>query len=349
MSLHSAGVYAAAAPPPPDAPATAARPPTEAYVTLLTNDSFLPGVEVLAYTLNKYTARDGRPFVVLVTPAVSAVTRAKLRRLASPARAVQVLDTPPIPNPRCLLANVGKEGGDGARPVPAAASAGAPPLSTEPAAAAAAAAPASVHVPSWVDTGYTKLGLWGLTQFSKVVYLDADMLVVGAGLEELWERPGAPCPAAAPDVFPPDRFNAGLLVVEPDAAVHAALLAAAPLLPSHDGGDTGFLNAFFPGWFAAPPPSRLPFRFNAQRTLHWFTAAAQPGYWAAVQPVVVIHYSSSPKPWEVRPPQGGSGGRGGGGSGGGGAGSPRLRLGDLELQWWRAYTEMSVGGAITLM
>ena len=36
---------------------------------------------------------------------------------------------------------------------------------------------ASVHVEGWVNSGYTKLHVWRLTQFSKVVYIDADTLV----------------------------------------------------------------------------------------------------------------------------------------------------------------------------
>ena len=33
------------------------------------------------------------------------------------------------------------------------------------------------HPASWVAPGYTKLHLWNLTQFSKVVYIDADAIV----------------------------------------------------------------------------------------------------------------------------------------------------------------------------
>ena len=45
--------------------------------------------------------------------------------------------------------------------------------------------------------------------------------------------------AAAPDVFPPDMFNAGVLVLRPDAHVFEDMVAKASVLPSHDGGDTG--------------------------------------------------------------------------------------------------------------
>lgn len=45
--------------------------------------------------------------------------------------------------------------------------------------------------------------------------------------------------AAAPDVFPPDKFNAGVLVLRPDRAVFEDMVSKASVLPSHDGGDTG--------------------------------------------------------------------------------------------------------------
>ena len=45
--------------------------------------------------------------------------------------------------------------------------------------------------------------------------------------------------AAAPDVFPPDRFNAGVMVVAPSSIVLDDMLSKVPELPSYDGGDTG--------------------------------------------------------------------------------------------------------------
>jgi hypothetical protein len=46
-------------------------------------------------------------------------------------------------------------------------------------------------------------------------------------------------------VFPPDKFNAGVIVCCPDAAVFDDMVTKArdKLLTSYDGGDTGFLNA----------------------------------------------------------------------------------------------------------
>ncbi len=110
----------------------------------------------------------------------------------------------------------------------------------------------------------------------------------------------------------------GVLVIKPDRAVFEDLRAKseAKALPSYDGGDTGacrrkrighgmppahqpcvtqtytlnhtgFLNACFHDWFQGPPAGRLPFAYNAQRTLYWMTHEKTPGYWEAVQPIRV--------------------------------------------------------------
>ena len=55
---------------------------------------------------------------------------------------------------------------------------------------------------------------------------------------QLFDRPGVPL-SAAPDVAPPDRFNAGVMVVTPDARRFEQLLLARADTPSYDGGDTG--------------------------------------------------------------------------------------------------------------
>ena len=40
-------------------------------------------------------------------------------------------------------------------------------------------------------------------------------------------------------MFPPDKFNAGVLVVRPDEVVFADMIGKIGTLTSYDGGDTG--------------------------------------------------------------------------------------------------------------
>jgi alpha-N-acetylglucosamine transferase len=51
----------------------------------------------------------------------------------------------------------------------------------------------------------TKFHLWSLTQFERIIYLDADALVVG-NIDEVLMLTSANF-AAAPDTYPPDTFN----------------------------------------------------------------------------------------------------------------------------------------------
>jgi glycogenin glucosyltransferase len=171
----------------------------------------------------------------------------------------------------------------------------------------------NVHVEGWVNSGYTKLHIWNLTQYDKLLYLDADTIVV-ENVDELFEAETDF--AAAPDVFPPDKFNAGVLLIKPCHGTFEDMQAKSASLPSHDGGDTGFLNSYYPDWYTSGTTNRLPFRYNAQRTLHWLTYEKNPGYWEAVKPLKIIHYSSSPKPWDAD-----------------------KKKGDLELIWWRMFME----------
>ena len=170
------------------------------------------------------------------------------------------------------------------------------------------------HEASWTNSELTKLHIWNLTQFRKIVYVDADVLIL-ENIDELFHISSKF--AAAPDIFPPDKFNAGVMVIEPDSSVFKRMRMAVGALPSHDNGDTGFLNSFFDCWYSGPAESRLSFGYNAQRTLHWFTYSKQTGYWDSIKPLKIIHYSSSPKPWEVSPNGG--------------------NLGELEWIWWRMY------------
>jgi hypothetical protein len=49
----------------------------------------------------------------------------------------------------------------------------------------------------------------------------------------------------------------------------------------------GFLNHYFRDWYASGAASRLPFRYNAQRTMYWMTHEKNPGYWDAIKPLKV--------------------------------------------------------------
>eukprot|EP01031_Cornospumella_fuschlensis_P025615 gene25615-30935_t len=237
-----------------------------AIVSLITSDSYYPGIQVLVKSVRRHCSH---PVLVLVGQDVSEATR---RRIESLGVAVKVV--PNIGSPR--------QSHDDA---------------------------------PWLNSQYTKLHIWNLIEFERVVYIDADCLVC-ANIDELFSL--STDFAASPDIFPPDRFNAGVLVITPSESSFQSLLSAIPTTPSYDGGDTGFLNGVCKDWYHSPNlHTRLPFAYNAQRTMYHFTKK-NPGYWQAIQPVKIIHYSSSPKPWEANPFTG-------------------KAVGELEQLWWNEF------------
>ena len=269
-----------------------------AYATLITSDSFIMGVETMLFSLRSTGTK--LPIIVLVTEQVS---KSVQERLSASTSNVEVKVVPTIANPN-----------------------------TE------------VHIEGWVNSGYTKLGIWTLLEYNIVFYIDADTTIM-ENVDSLFKeadgrsREASGCLFAAPDVFPPDRFNAGVMIIRPSMEIFDSMMTAIKGTKSYDGGDTGFLNAFFPSWYRlgagismdpstpseVPVPNefcfgRLPFACNAQRTLHWMTFKKQPGYWEAIKPIKILHYSSTPKPWENN-----------------------AKKGDLEMVWWDFYLRSQLG------
>lgn len=144
----------------------------------------------------------------------------------------------------------------------------------------------------WGKT-FSKLHVWGLDEFfDKVLYLDADVLPAASGLpaaalareiRSLLERyddlaMGYECC---------DKYNSGVLLLVPSRSLFDRIGEAVLTTPSYDGGDQGFINAFFRGRI-----SWLPFRYNADQRL----LVANPHAWE-MDDILFIHYSYD-KPWK---------------------------------------------------
>lgn len=142
---------------------------------------------------------------------------------------------------------------------------------------------------------FTKLRAWELTDFDRVVLLDADTLVI-KNVDDLFERPGF---AAAPDFFLPDRFNSGVMVIPPSHETFDAMVEALSVAPSYDGGDQGFLNAFYADWYAMPAVNRLPVGYNVASFIYQF-AHGHPSLQATLaREAKILHYMVQ-KPWQAK-------------------------------------------------
>jgi lipopolysaccharide biosynthesis glycosyltransferase len=142
---------------------------------------------------------------------------------------------------------------------------------------------------------FTKLRAWDLVEYDKVVLLDADTLVL-QNVDDLFDRPGF---AAAPDFLIPDRFNSGVMVLEPSRETFARMAEALASSSSYDGGDQGFLNTFFADWWAMPVAHRLPAGYNLFHFVYQFLRAHTHLQEELAREARIVHYAVQ-KPWKAR-------------------------------------------------
>lgn len=139
---------------------------------------------------------------------------------------------------------------------------------------------------------FTKLRAWELIEFDKVVLLDADTIVL-QNIDELFDRPYF---AAAPDFFLPDRFNSGVMVLDPSEEIFKSMMDALFTGGTYDGGDQGFLNTFIPNWYAMPVEHRLPSGFNLHHFIYQFLRGHPSLTKSLDKEARILHYTMQ-KPW----------------------------------------------------
>jgi alpha-N-acetylglucosamine transferase len=139
---------------------------------------------------------------------------------------------------------------------------------------------------------FCKLELWKLAEYDKIVFLDADSLVVKPidmlfGYEEF---------AGAPNVYETladfHRLNSGVFVAEPSVATYDTLLEEL----DRPGvfwrrTDQTFLETAFPDWH------KLPYTFNTMQYVYFNLPALW--VWKSIR---VVHYQYE-KPWAAENPK----------------------------------------------
>ncbi|ODQ78723.1 glycosyltransferase family 8 protein [Babjeviella inositovora NRRL Y-12698] len=227
---------------------------SEAYVTILTSDNYLPGALVLARSLRELGTT--KKLVVLTTDLSDASTRF-LGEVYDELIEVETLES-------SLFEQLHE-----------------------------------LNRPELFRT-YTKIALWKLTQFSKIVYLDADLLPV-QNIDELFDIELSPETkiAAAPDSGWPDIFNSGLFVTLPDLSVYSGLidLSEEPNA-SFDGADQGLFNEYFHSGENTPNRwHRLPFIYNVTPSSGY---QYSPAYKRFQKDIKAVHFIGVNKPWLTR-------------------------------------------------
>ncbi|XP_058183335.1 inositol phosphorylceramide glucuronosyltransferase 1-like [Rhododendron vialii] len=153
---------------------------------------------------------------------------------------------------------------------------------------------------------YTKLKIFNMTKYKKVVYLDADTIVVKS-IEDLFQ-----CRKFCANLKHSERLNSGVMVVEPSQVVFNDMMSKVKTLRSYTGGDQGFLNSYYTGFANAhlfepdlkkevldsrpvPEMERLSTLYNADVGLYMLA-----NKWMVDEKELhVIHYTLGPlKPWD---------------------------------------------------
>ena len=154
---------------------------------------------------------------------------------------------------------------------------------------------------------FCKLELWKLEDYGKIVFLDADSVVVKP-IDMLF---GFPEFAGAPNLYETladfHRLNSGVFVAEPSRATYDCLIERL----DRPGvfwrrTDQTFLEDFFPDWH------KLPYTFNTMQYVYFNL----PELWAW-KSIRVVHYQYE-KPWAADNPK-------------------RHLLGPVIDLWWRMY------------
>ncbi|KAL4241793.1 hypothetical protein ABKN59_000729 [Abortiporus biennis] len=136
----------------------------------------------------------------------------------------------------------------------------------------------------------TKLHIFRLTQYSKIIFLDADVLPIRP-LSHLFKLPHEF--SAAPDVGWPDIFNSGVLVLSPGDDKFNELNELFKTKGTWDGGDQGLLNEWRgSNW------NRLSFTYNTTPTAAYTYA---PAYERFGSQISAIHFIGPNKPWKSIP------------------------------------------------
>lgn len=147
---------------------------------------------------------------------------------------------------------------------------------------------------------YTKILLWNLTQYSKLIYLDADTLPVQE-LDHLFDVSIDDHEvAASPDAGWPDIFNSGVLVLKPSVKTFSDLVTASTSTASDgpgasfDGADQGLLNEHFNIKSGGKHWKKLPFIYNVTPNASY---QYTPAYDRFEKDIKLIHFIGSIKPW----------------------------------------------------
>ncbi|XP_061338037.1 putative UDP-glucuronate:xylan alpha-glucuronosyltransferase 4 [Gastrolobium bilobum] len=99
---------------------------------------------------------------------------------------------------------------------------------------------------SYNEWNYSKLRIWQLTMYDKIIFLDSDLLVL-KNIDAFFAYPQL---SASPNDF--TLFNSGLMVIEPSLCMFENSMQKTLKVKPYNGGDQGLVNEIFTWWHRLP-------------------------------------------------------------------------------------------------
>ncbi|CAN1854759.1 UDP-glucuronate:xylan alpha-glucuronosyltransferase 1, partial [Linum perenne] len=96
------------------------------------------------------------------------------------------------------------------------------------------------------EWNYSKFRLWQLTDYDKIIFIDADLLIL-RNIDFLFKMPEISATGNNGTLF-----NSGVMVIEPSNCTFNLLMDHINEIKSYNGGDQGYLNEIFTWWHRVP-------------------------------------------------------------------------------------------------
>ena len=137
---------------------------------------------------------------------------------------------------------------------------------------------------------YSKLQLWSMTQFDKIVYMDSDMMAV-QNIDSIFGEYDEF--SAVVDAYP-GIFNTGIFLLEPNVTTYKNLIGTYKEVESYNVGDQGYLNWYFGRKWRSNTSYHLPLIYNVlikyRDSVIWPTIKDN---------IKVVHFTAETKPWNI--------------------------------------------------
>ncbi|KAI8535735.1 hypothetical protein RHMOL_Rhmol10G0196700 [Rhododendron molle] len=143
------------------------------------------------------------------------------------------------------------------------------------------------------EWNYSKFRLWQLADYDKIIFIDADSLVL-RNIDFLFSMPEIS--AAGNQGM---LFNSGVMVIEPSNCTFQLLMDHVTKIDSYSGGDQGYLNEIFTWWH------RIPKHMNFLKNFWSGDDEAVKGkktrLFGAEPPILYVLHFVGYKPWRCFP------------------------------------------------